>query len=192
MLVVLSLACLWHLCFRFGPYVHDSYEPKSLLKSFWAYRPLRKEYLCNFEDLNKSQQRETREPEIDVKDIEKKSDSCLVKEELSAISEEDPSSEDSTIRQLRKSSSQFTNVLTSDQTTNVKASQRSVQKEFIDGKVIEEPPCSIFNSEVVCQEDNVSFSQARKSQEVFALPDIKDRNDNLFRSNSNLLMHKTV
>ena len=34
-----ALMCL--LCYRFGPYIQNSYEPRSLVKSFWEYRPLR-------------------------------------------------------------------------------------------------------------------------------------------------------
>ena len=34
-----AFVCL--LCYRFGPYIHNSYEKRSLAKSFWAFRPLR-------------------------------------------------------------------------------------------------------------------------------------------------------
>ena len=44
-LAALLPAFMCILCCRFGPYIHNSYEPRSLAKSFWAFRPLREEHL---------------------------------------------------------------------------------------------------------------------------------------------------
>ena len=45
----LSLCFLSYLCFRKGPYIEDSYEPKSFVKSCWHFRHLRPELLVLLE-----------------------------------------------------------------------------------------------------------------------------------------------